>query len=69
MIRSCASPSLPAVVIASHIDSVPAGGIFDGVLGVVAGLEVVRTMQENGIEPGFPIEVIGTSEEEGRFGR
>ncbi len=58
----------PAVIIASHLDSVPAGGIFDGVLGVVAGLEVVRTLKDAGIEPAFPIEVIGTSEEEGRFG-
>ncbi|MCB2073816.1 MAG: Zn-dependent hydrolase [Novosphingobium sp.] len=58
----------PAVMIASHVDSVPAGGIFDGVLGVIAGLECVRVLKENGIEPGFPIEVIGTSEEEGRFG-
>ncbi len=58
----------PAIMIASHLDSVPAGGIFDGVLGVVAGLEVVRAMQEAGIEPAVPIEVIGTSEEEGRFG-
>lgn len=57
-----------AIVIGSHLDSVPAGGIFDGVLGVVAGLEVVRTFRDNGIEPEFPIEVIGTSEEEGRFG-
>jgi len=59
---------LPAILIASHLDSVPAGGIFDGVLGVVAGLETVRAMQEAGIEPACPIEVIGTSEEEGRFG-
>lgn len=58
----------PAVQIGSHLDSVPAGGMFDGVLGVVAGLEVVRAMQEAGVEPSFPIEVIGTSEEEGRFG-
>jgi len=58
----------PAVVIGSHLDSVPAGGIFDGVLGVAAGLEVVRTFKDHGIEPDFPIEVIGTSEEEGRFG-
>ncbi|OCC22969.1 Zn-dependent hydrolase [Croceicoccus estronivorus] len=58
----------PAVVIASHLDSVPAGGIFDGVLGVVAGLECIRTMQENGITPAYPVEVIATSEEEGRFG-
>ncbi len=58
----------PAVIIASHLDSVPAGGMFDGVLGVVAGLEIARVFQENGYEPEFPIEVIATSEEEGRFG-
>lgn len=58
----------PAILIGSHLDSVPAGGIFDGVLGVVAGLEVVRAMQDAGIAPDYPIEVIGTSEEEGRFG-
>ncbi len=58
----------PCIMIASHLDSVPAGGIFDGVLGVIAGLECVRTMKENGIEPAFPIEIVGTSEEEGRFG-
>ncbi|MCB2076340.1 MAG: Zn-dependent hydrolase [Novosphingobium sp.] len=61
-------PDRPAVMIGSHMDSVPAGGIFDGVLGVIAGLECVRVMQENGIEPYYPIEIIGTSEEEGRFG-
>lgn len=58
----------PALLIVSHLDSVPAGGIFDGVLGVVAGLECIRTMQENGIVPDYPVEIIGTSEEEGRFG-
>ena len=58
----------PAVIVASHLDSVPAGGIFDGVLGVVAGLEIVRTLQGAGIEPEFAIEVIATGEEEGRFG-
>ncbi len=58
----------PAIAIGSHLDSVPASGIFDGVLGVAAGMEVVRCMQDAGIEPHFPIEVIATSEEEGRFG-
>lgn len=57
-----------AVVIGSHIDSVPAGGIFDGALGVVAGLEILQVIRDQGIEPELPIEVIGTSEEEGRFG-
>ncbi|WP_196138774.1 Zn-dependent hydrolase [Aliikangiella sp. G2MR2-5] len=60
--------SKPAVIIGSHIDSVPAGGIFDGTLGVIAGLEIVRVLKENNIELEHPIEVIGTSEEEGRFG-
>ena len=44
----------PAIQIGSHVDSVPAGGIFDGVLGVVAGLEVVRSMQEAGISAMAP---------------
>ena len=58
----------PSVMIASHLDSVPAGGIFDGVLGVVAGLECVRAMRDAGFVPDYPIEIVGTSEEEGRFG-
>ena len=58
----------PAVVIGSHSDSVPEGGLFDGTLGVIAGLECVRVIQENSIDIQFPIEIIATSEEEGRFG-
>jgi N-carbamoyl-L-amino-acid hydrolase len=58
----------PAVLIGSHLDSVPAGGMFDGTLGVIAGLECVRVIKENNITINRPIEVIGTSEEEGRFG-
>ncbi len=56
------------LIIASHLDSVPAGGLFDGVLGVVAGMECLRVIQENHIPLRHAIEVIGTSEEEGRFG-
>ncbi|MCC5856187.1 MAG: Zn-dependent hydrolase [Idiomarina sp.] len=58
----------PAVVIGSHLDSVPAGGVFDGSLGVMAGLEVLRTVKENKLELTHPLRVLGTSEEEGRFG-
>ncbi|WMS86888.1 Zn-dependent hydrolase [Pleionea litopenaei] len=58
----------PAVLIGSHLDSVPAGGMFDGTLGVMAGMECVRVIAENNIPINRPIEVIGTSEEEGRFG-
>lgn len=61
-------PQHKTLLIGSHLDSVPAGGIFDGVLGVVAGLECIRVIQENNIELKHAIEVIGTSEEEGRFG-
>ncbi|WP_207951841.1 Zn-dependent hydrolase [Pseudomaricurvus alcaniphilus] len=58
----------PAVIIASHLDSVPAGGIFDGTLGIVAGLECIRVIKEAGLKLNAPIELIATSEEEGRFG-
>lgn len=58
----------PAVVIGSHLDSVPAGGMFDGTLGVIAGLECVRVIKEQNITLKHPIEIIATSEEEGRFG-
>jgi allantoate deiminase len=53
--------------IGSHLDTVPRAGAFDGILGVVVGIELVRALQ--GRRLGFPIEVVGFSEEEGvRFG-
>ena len=58
----------PAIFIASHLDSVPAGGMFDGSLGIVAGLECIRIIKEQNIGIKHPIEIIATSEEEGRFG-
>ncbi len=59
----------PAVVLGSHIDSVPNGGIYDGPLGVTTALAVVAKLQENGREFVSPIEVIVFSDEEGaRFG-
>lgn len=61
--------SLPAVMVGSHIDSVPNGGSFDGPVGVVAGLEVAALFQENQLQPVYPLEVIAMVEEEGsRFG-
>ncbi len=59
-----------AVVMAgSHIDSVPTAGAFDGCLGVLGALEVVRTLDEAGVETARPIEVAFFTEEEGaRFG-
>lgn len=53
--------------IGSHIDTVPQGGKFDGALGVIAALECVRTIKENGITLPWDIEVISFCDEEGAF--
>ncbi len=53
------------VVIGSHLDTVPEGGIFDGALGVLAGLECARVLQENGIVLPWDLEIINFSDEEG----
>lgn len=45
-------PSLPPVLVGSHIDSVPNGGAFDGPAGVVAGIETAFCLQEQGHHPG-----------------
>ena len=55
----------PPILIGSHLDSVKKGGRFDGVLGVVAGLEVVRTLVENQIKPQIPITIVNFTNEEG----
>ena len=56
---------LHPIAIGSHLDSQPTGGKFDGILGVLAGLEVVRTLNEHGIETEHPIEIIDWTNEEG----
>lgn len=58
----------PAVVLGSHIDSVMGGGLFDGTLGVIAGLEVARALQDAGYEVRRPLELVAFADEEGRFG-
>jgi N-carbamoyl-L-amino-acid hydrolase len=55
----------PPVVIGSHMDSVKKGGRFDGILGVVAGLELVRTLVEHNIKPKVPITIVNFTNEEG----
>jgi len=68
MRREGANPGLPPVVTGSHIDTQPTGGKFDGNYGVLAGLEVVRTLNEHGIRTEAPIEVaFWTNEEGSRF--
>lgn len=58
----------PAVATGSHLDTQPHGGKFDGIYGVLAGLEVVRTLNDHGVETELPIDVIvWTNEEASRF--
>lgn len=57
--------SLPPVMTGSHLDSQPSGGKFDGAYGVLAGLEVVRRLNELGIRTRTPIEVVAWTNEEG----
>ena len=60
--------ALPPVMTGSHIDTQPTGGKFDGNFGVLAGLEVVRTLNDAGIETEAPVEVaFWTNEEGSRF--
>ena len=63
-------PARLPVLMGSHLDSQPSGGKFDGALGVLAGLEVMRTLRDLGIETEAPIELVNWTDEEGsRFGR
>jgi len=63
--RRGADESLPPVVVGSHLDTQPTGGRYDGVLGVLSGLEIVRTLNDLGIETRHPIEVVNWTNEEG----
>ncbi len=57
----------PAIVSGSHIDSVPGGGIYDGAVGVLAALEVARSLNESGIALNSAFEVIAFADEEGAY--
>ena len=57
--------SLPPVMVGSHLDTQPTGGRYDGVLGVLSGLEIVRTLNDLGIKTRHPIEVVNWTNEEG----
>lgn len=66
--REGADPARGAVATGSHLDSQPTGGRFDGAYGVLAGLEVLRTLADEGIRTAAPIEVcVWTNEEGSRF--
>jgi N-carbamoyl-L-amino-acid hydrolase len=57
--------SKPPVAFGSHLDTQPTGGKFDGVLGVLAGLEVMRTLNDAGIETELPLCLVNWTNEEG----
>ena len=63
------NPSAPAVGTGSHIDAIPNAGKYDGVVGVLGGLEAIRALQQSGFHPTNSIELlIFTAEEPTRFG-
>lgn len=55
----------PPIGIGSHLDTQPNGGRYDGILGVLLGLEVLRTLKDNNYTPNYPIAVIDWTNEEG----
>lgn len=57
--------SKPPIVIGSHLDSVKKGGRFDGALGVIAGLEVARTLVEHNMKLRVPLTIMNITNEEG----
>lgn len=64
-----AEPAMPAVGTGSHIDAIPNAGMYDGAVGVLGGLEAIRTLQRSGFRPQKSIELLlFTSEEPTRFG-
>lgn len=62
-------PHLPPIMIGSHTDTVTGGGRFDGIIGVLAGIEIARLLKENGVTLRHPLEVVDfTAEEPSEFG-
>ena len=68
--RAGSDDNLPAIALGSHTDTVPKGGKYDGALGVMGAIEVIRTLEEQGHLTRHPLEVIDFTNEEGtRFHR
>ena len=63
--RRDGTANVPPIAFGSHLDTQPTGGKFDGVLGVLAALEALRTLVEAGYETYAPIEVVNWTNEEG----
>ena len=63
--RDGANATLAPILFGSHLDTQPTGGKFDGILGVLAGLEVMRTLKEAGYQTERPVELVDWTNEEG----
>jgi N-carbamoyl-L-amino-acid hydrolase len=63
--RAGTDPSARAIAFGSHLDTQPAGGKFDGILGVLAGLEVMATLADAGYETAHPLTLVNWTNEEG----
>lgn len=63
--REGADPSLEPVITGSHLDTQPSGGKYDGIYGVLAGLEVIDSLNDGGIQTQHPVEVVVWTNEEG----
>ncbi|WP_428912104.1 Zn-dependent hydrolase [Niallia sp. Krafla_26] len=59
------NPEAPPILIGSHLDTQPEGGCYDGILGVLSALEVIRTLNDNKIELNRPVEIVSFTNEEG----
>ena len=68
--RAGRDPARAPVLFGSHLDSQPSGGKFDGALGVIAGLELMQTLNDLDITTEAPLELVNWTDEEGsRFGK
>ena len=63
--RQGTDPDALPVYVGSHLDTQPTGGKYDGILGVLAGLEIVRTLNETGVKTKRPIVIVNFTNEEG----
>ena len=63
--REGRNPEKKPVLVGSHLDSQPTGGKFDGVLGVLAALEVLETLNDHGVVTEAPVEIVSWTNEEG----
>src|SRR5262249_49101439 len=63
--RRAGSEKLPTLLFGSHIDSVPHGGNFDGDVGSMGAIEVIRALNDGGVKTRHPVEVVVWANEEG----